>query len=93
MSNFELDQYDAGYLSDFGGGNVAWWQDYIRAELERAYDFYQSQVNGTLVPSNEFYSLTFALEEASRSGFLDYGVDTAWEAFEATMWPPKNKED
>ena len=39
----ELDQYDAGLLSDFGGGNVDWWQEYIRAELERAYDFYQSQ--------------------------------------------------
>lgn len=39
-----LDAYDAGHLSDFGGGNVEWWQDYIRAELERAHDFYQSQV-------------------------------------------------
>lgn len=33
-------RYDAGLLSDFGGGNVEWWQDYIRAELERAHDFY-----------------------------------------------------
>ena len=39
----ELEQYDAGLLNDFGGGNVEWWQDYIRAELARAYDFYQSQ--------------------------------------------------
>lgn len=39
-----LDQYDAGLLSDFGGGNVDWWQDYIRAELGRAHDFYQSQL-------------------------------------------------
>ena len=38
-----LDCYDAGLLSDFGGGNVDWWQDYIRAELDRAHDFYQSQ--------------------------------------------------
>ena len=41
-----LDQYDAGLLNDFGGGNVEWWQDYIRAELGRAHDFYQSQVAG-----------------------------------------------
>jgi hypothetical protein len=39
-----LEPYDAGLLSDFGGGNVEWWQDYIRAELGRAHEFYQSQV-------------------------------------------------
>ena len=39
-----LDAYDAGLLSDHGGGNVDWWWDYIRAELERAHDHYQSQV-------------------------------------------------
>lgn len=39
-----LEEYDAGYLNDYGGGNVGWWHDYIRAELERAYDFYQSQL-------------------------------------------------
>ena len=39
-----LEEYDAGYLNDYGGGNVSWWQDYIRAELESAYDFYQSQL-------------------------------------------------
>ena len=39
-----LEEYDAGYLNDYGGGNVSWWHDYIRAELERAYDFYQSQL-------------------------------------------------
>ena len=38
-----LDCYDAGLLSDYGGGNVEWWQDYIRAELGRAHDFYVSQ--------------------------------------------------
>ena len=40
----DLEEYDAGLLNDFGGGDVEWWQDYIRAELSRAYDFYQSQV-------------------------------------------------
>jgi hypothetical protein len=38
-----LDEYDAGLLNDYGGGNVEWWQDYIRAELGRAYEHYQSQ--------------------------------------------------
>lgn len=40
----ELDCYDAGLLSDYGGGNVEWWWDYLRAELGRAHSFYQSQV-------------------------------------------------
>jgi len=39
-----LDEYDAGLLNDFGGGNVSWWHRYIRAELERAYEHYQSQI-------------------------------------------------
>ena len=40
----ELTEYDAGLLNDYGGGNVDWWQDYIRAELGRAYEYYQSQL-------------------------------------------------
>lgn len=28
--------YDAGLLNDWGGGNVEWWQDYIRAYIGRA---------------------------------------------------------
>lgn len=40
----ELEPYDAGLLNDFGGGNVEWWQDYIRAELGHAHDFYQAQI-------------------------------------------------
>jgi hypothetical protein len=39
-----LDAYDAGLLNDFGGGDVHWWQDYIRDELARAHEFYQSQM-------------------------------------------------
>lgn len=41
-----LDAYDAGYLNAHGGGNVEWWHDYIRSELDRAHDFYQSQLDG-----------------------------------------------
>lgn len=38
MKTEQLETYDAGILNDFGGGNVDWWQDYIRAELARAHD-------------------------------------------------------
>lgn len=36
----DLPTYDAGVLADYGSGNVEWWQDYIRAELARAHNFY-----------------------------------------------------
>ncbi|HHA2772095.1 TPA: hypothetical protein ACOEQZ_001280 [Stenotrophomonas maltophilia] len=41
----QLDRYDAGLLSDVGGGDTAWWLDYLRTELGRAHDHYQHQVN------------------------------------------------
>lgn len=36
--------YDAGLLNDFGGGDVGWWQDYLRAEIDKANDFWREQV-------------------------------------------------
>lgn len=39
----DLPQYDAGLLNDYGGGNVEWWQNYIRQLLESAHDFYQKE--------------------------------------------------
>lgn len=35
-----IERYDSGLLNDFGGGNVDWWWDYIRAEVERCNDFH-----------------------------------------------------
>jgi len=49
----ELEEYDAGLLNDYGGGNVEWWQDYIRAELGRAYEHYQSQATTPPQPEQE----------------------------------------
>lgn len=48
-----LEAYDAGLLSDYGGGNVDWWWDYLRAELGRAHDFYQSQLAAPTPPHGE----------------------------------------
>lgn len=47
----ELEEYDAGALNDFGGGNVGWWQDYIRSELGRAYEFYCGQLSAAPTPA------------------------------------------
>ncbi|MCO7500362.1 hypothetical protein NJG17_10680 [Stenotrophomonas maltophilia] len=47
--DLQLDRYDAGLLGDGGGGDVGWWQDYIRAELDRAHEFYQDQADSQAV--------------------------------------------
>lgn len=39
----EFTDYDAGALNDWGGGDVGWWQDYIRSEIERANDHWREQ--------------------------------------------------
>lgn len=59
-----LDYYDAGLLSDAGGGDVTWWQDYIRAELGRAHEFYQSQADALATPVH-----AQAQGEAAANGF------------------------
>ena len=47
----EIEPYDAGSLNDFGGGDVGWWHDYIRAELDRAYEFYLIQLAAAPQPA------------------------------------------
>jgi hypothetical protein len=58
-----LDCYDAGLLGDGGGGNVEWWQDYIRAELNRAHEFYAAQLASLIPASVETDKLREALRE------------------------------
>ena len=41
--------YDAGLLNDWGDGNVEWWQDYLRAEIGRANEFWREQVENVPV--------------------------------------------
>ncbi|MCY1741200.1 hypothetical protein [Ensifer sp. SL37] len=43
-ASISLDAYDAGLLGDGGGGDVSWWHDYIRSELDRAHEFYSAQL-------------------------------------------------
>lgn len=48
-----LDRYDAGLLGGMEGMSAEWWQDYIRAELERAHDFYQQQADNASPPPQQ----------------------------------------
>jgi hypothetical protein len=77
-----LDEYDAGLLSDFGSGDVSWWQDYMRAELERAHDYYQSQVNQVITqPKQEpvawMYDLDMMIHPISNTKVLRFGELTS----------------
>jgi hypothetical protein len=58
----ELRDYDAGLLNDYGAGNVDWWQDYIRAEIGRANDFWRVQSESILE------SLSSKVKEAGEPG-------------------------
>jgi hypothetical protein len=42
MVTDNVPDYDAGLLNDFGGGDVGWWQDYLRAEIGRANDHWRA---------------------------------------------------
>ena len=44
----QFDDYDSGIMNDYGGGNVSWWQDYIRAEVGRCNDFWRAQTENTI---------------------------------------------
>lgn len=39
------ERYDEGLLADYGGGDVAWWHDYIRAALGRSEYFYAAEID------------------------------------------------
>ena len=36
--------YDCGYINDYGGGNVDWWMDYIRSEINACNDYWRSVI-------------------------------------------------
>jgi hypothetical protein len=36
--------YDAGLLNNYGGGNVSWWHDYIRYEIEKCNEYWRELI-------------------------------------------------
>jgi len=39
-----MEDYDCGLINDYGGGNVEWWRNYIKAEVTRANEWWRNQV-------------------------------------------------
>ncbi|QWY83249.1 hypothetical protein [Rhizobium phage RHph_X2_25] len=61
----ELDAYDAGSLGDGGGGDVSWWHDYMRAELDRAHEFYNDQLSALSAAPKALQPVS-AVEDAAK---------------------------
>ena len=40
--------YDPGYLNDYGGGNVEWWFDYIRSEINRCNEYWRERYRAAI---------------------------------------------
>lgn len=76
----KLTAYDAGLLSDYGGGNVEWWQDYIRAELERAHEFYADQFDAERAKVEALEGLNAAAAADGLSKIADHWRDRATAA-------------
>jgi hypothetical protein len=73
--------YDAGLLNDYGGGNVEWWQDYIRAELDRSHDYYASEIANLRATNTALIDAVARLTEARDAAFAA-GLDAAAEVAE-----------
>lgn len=42
----DIDDYDCGLINDFGGGDVNWWQDYLRSEIGKCNECWRKQKEG-----------------------------------------------
>jgi len=49
----EIDDYDAGSLYDYGGGDVDWWRAYICAEITRCNEHWRSRVDAVVASRDE----------------------------------------
>lgn len=66
----DLEDYDSGLLNDYGGGNVGWWQDYIRYEVGQANDWWRQQIHAE--------NPRPPLEPVAPKGRNEYGLDVSY---------------
>ena len=48
QSLLNVDDYDCGLLNDYGGGNVDWWFDYIRYEIDHCNAYWRSHIEAAI---------------------------------------------
>lgn len=73
----EPDRYDAGLLNDYGGGDISWWQDYIRCELDRAHEHYVGQFSADAITRARLDELQGIHDEYTRY----YQPRPVWEVY------------
>jgi hypothetical protein len=49
----EEPDYDPGLLNDYGGGNVDWWMDYIRSEINSCNAYWREIIDTYLYLDEE----------------------------------------
>ena len=69
------DDYDPGILNDFGGGDVAWWMDYIRTEIDRCNEYWRDQISSSSECSVHARVIPQANERQKKDGWtFDYNL-------------------
>jgi len=43
-----ISDYDCGLMNDCGGGQVSWWHDYIRYEINRCNEHWREEINSII---------------------------------------------
>lgn len=80
-----MQRYDAGLLNDYGGGNVGWWHDYIRHEIERCNDFHEQSYTEAQAEIDRLTAENGRLREALNSiANDDMAVCDSCDAYQET---------
>lgn len=77
-----MTDYDAGPLNDFGGGDVNWWFDYLRAEIGRSNDYWR---DAYLTQTDEIERLRARVAELEAA--MRYGIESALNELTARNLP------
>ncbi len=73
--------YDTGLISDYGGGDVDWWQDYIRSEIGCANDYWrgifdaQAEENKRMREALEYYA------DRDNMAVIQHDIWSSWVRF------------
>lgn len=70
----EHPDYDCGLINGYGGGDVSWWQDYLRAEIGRANDHwrdYVAELEAFKAQAKDDFLLSIIADIRAKSGVGD----------------------
>ena len=65
--------YDTGLINNFGGGNVEWWQNYIKTEINKTNDHWRETCQKFADVLNDHYA--FLEEENLNIKFINWKLE------------------